>query len=54
MSWLKSVWWLLTIRCEETTRLISEACDRKLTFVERVAIGRINSLVDHVGDSSRS
>ena len=34
----KSVWFVLTLTCDESSRLLSDAMDRDLTRVERTAL----------------
>ena len=38
MSILRALKLLLTLRCDESSRLVSESLDRKLTFVEWCAV----------------
>jgi hypothetical protein len=44
MAQLESVWRVLTLRCEEASRLASESLDRPLPFEERLAM-RLHQMI---------
>lgn len=44
MTWFKTVWLILTLRCNRSTQLASESLDRDLTRAERVAM-RLHELI---------
>ena len=38
MKPLKSLWWVLTLPCEEASRIVSDERDRALSRLEKVAL----------------
>ena len=44
MSWLKSAWFILTLKCDQSTRLASESLDRDLSWTERAAM-RLHKMI---------
>jgi len=44
MTWFKSIWLILTLKCNQSTQLASESLDRDLTRAESVAM-RLHELL---------